>query len=153
MTTEFLNISKVSTKVPQRDQLPTVTTQHENVSQSKPVNIFPVDFQKRQDIASVKLFENEQTQTLDDKANQDKDISDTVSELNETPQLVLRNLEFRIDNESGRTVITVRDTKTSKVIRQIPSEHLLEISGKLKQLQENSQANNLTKGILFTSKT
>jgi flagellar protein FlaG len=39
-----------------------------------------------------------------------------------------RDLEFSVDNETGRTVITVRDRSTGEVIRQIPDAEALRIS-------------------------
>lgn len=40
-------------------------------------------------------------------------------------------LEFRVDNGTGDTVITVRDKDTGNVIRQIPSEEALRIAENL----------------------
>jgi flagellar protein FlaG len=42
-----------------------------------------------------------------------------------------RNLEFRVDDASGRTVISVRDAHTGELIRQIPNEEALAISQRL----------------------
>jgi flagellar protein FlaG len=42
-----------------------------------------------------------------------------------------RNLEFRVDDSTGRTVITVRDASTGDVIRQIPNEEALAIAQRL----------------------
>ncbi|HEY8509355.1 MAG TPA: flagellar protein FlaG [Steroidobacteraceae bacterium] len=39
-----------------------------------------------------------------------------------------RDLEFRIDEATGRTVVSVRDPQTGEVIRQIPSEEALRIA-------------------------
>ena len=41
------------------------------------------------------------------------------------------NLEFRVDDSTGRTVITVRDSNTGEVIRQIPNEQALAIAQRL----------------------
>jgi flagellar protein FlaG len=41
---------------------------------------------------------------------------------------VSRALEFRVDAGSGRTVISVRDSDTGELIRQIPSEEVLRLS-------------------------
>lgn len=40
-------------------------------------------------------------------------------------------LSFKVDDDSGRTVITVRDASTSEVLKQIPSEEMLEIARRL----------------------
>lgn len=39
-----------------------------------------------------------------------------------------RDLNFRIDENSGRTVVTVLDGETEEVIRQIPSEEMLRMA-------------------------
>ena len=42
-----------------------------------------------------------------------------------------RNLEFRVDDSTGQTVITVRDSSTGEVIRQIPNAEALSIAQRL----------------------
>jgi flagellar protein FlaG len=42
-----------------------------------------------------------------------------------------RELEFRVDDETGTTVVTVRDKATGDVIRQIPSEDVLRLARQL----------------------
>ena len=42
-----------------------------------------------------------------------------------------RNLEFRVDDATGETVITVRDATTGEVIRQIPNAEALSIAQRL----------------------
>ncbi len=39
-----------------------------------------------------------------------------------------RDLRFRVDEASGRTVVTVLDGETKEVIRQVPSEELLRMA-------------------------
>lgn len=39
-----------------------------------------------------------------------------------------RSLEFRVDEGSGRTVVTVRDAQSGEVIRQMPSEEVLRLA-------------------------
>jgi flagellar protein FlaG len=43
-----------------------------------------------------------------------------------------RTLEFRLDESTGMTVVTVKDTESGDVIRQIPSEEVLKIAESLK---------------------
>jgi len=45
-----------------------------------------------------------------------------------------QQLSFSVDKISGRMVVSVIDSKTSEVIRQIPSEEMLEMSQRLHQL-------------------
>jgi flagellar protein FlaG len=46
-------------------------------------------------------------------------------------QSMNRYLEFRIDEDSGRTVVTVKDRATGDTIRQIPSEEVLRLAQNL----------------------
>jgi len=39
-----------------------------------------------------------------------------------------RDLQFRVDDDSGRVVVSVRDSDTGELIRQIPSEAALRIA-------------------------
>ena len=52
-----------------------------------------------------------------------------------------RQLQFSVDEESGKTVIKVIDTETEEIIRQIPPEIILEIQKRLGE----------TNGLLFQS--
>jgi flagellar protein FlaG len=54
-----------------------------------------------------------------------------VGQLNELVQAIRRELEFSVDEQSGRTVITVVDAETREVIRQIPPEEVLTLVGRL----------------------
>lgn len=48
---------------------------------------------------------------------------------------VARNLQFSIDEETGRTVVKVIDPSTKEVIRQMPSEELLSIAKALDSMR------------------
>jgi flagellar protein FlaG len=57
-----------------------------------------------------------------------QDLQRTLRKLNDRMAAEQRNLSFRVDEGSGRTVITVLDSATKEVIRQIPSEEVLALS-------------------------
>ena len=44
-----------------------------------------------------------------------------------------RELKFRVDEDSGRNVVTVIDTKSGDTIRQIPTEELLDVIARLSE--------------------
>jgi flagellar protein FlaG len=62
------------------------------------------------------------------------DISKVVERLNDFVQDSQRSLRFRVDDLSGRTVITVFNDSTGEVVRQIPSAEVLALAEKLDQL-------------------
>lgn len=45
-----------------------------------------------------------------------------------------RSVEFSVDADSGRTVVSVRDKETGELIRQIPGDEVLRISQAMKEL-------------------
>ncbi|MDH3589038.1 MAG: flagellar protein FlaG [Gammaproteobacteria bacterium] len=44
-----------------------------------------------------------------------------------------RDLQFKVDEDSGRTIITVIDSESGQIVRQIPSEELLQIAKSVAQ--------------------
>ncbi|MDD9154787.1 flagellar protein FlaG [Aliivibrio sp. S4TY2] len=54
-----------------------------------------------------------------------------VKELNEYVKSMGRGLSFRLDEESGRQVITVFEVSSGEIIRQIPDEKMLEVAREL----------------------
>jgi flagellar protein FlaG len=48
-----------------------------------------------------------------------------------------REIEFRVDEDTGMTVVTVRETATGDVIRQIPNAEVLDLA---RRFQRNSGA-------------
>jgi len=65
-----------------------------------------------------------------------KDVKQAVQSMNDYVQLANRQLEFRLDEQSGRTVITVRDSETQEIIRQIPDDEALRFAHRLQQGDE-----------------
>src|SRR5687768_12469516 len=59
------------------------------------------------------------------------EVKQAAKQLETFMQSMNRYLEFRIDQDSGRTVVTVKDTTTGDVIRQIPSEEVLRLAQNL----------------------
>jgi flagellar protein FlaG len=62
-------------------------------------------------------------------------VSKAVQKINDFVRVVRRDLEFSVDENTGRTVITVRDADTDEVIRQIPPEEVLSIAENLGDVQ------------------
>ena len=61
------------------------------------------------------------------------DVERAVQRLNEIMSESQRSLRFQVDEISGRTVITVLDSETKEVVRQIPSPEWLEVVRRLEQ--------------------
>jgi flagellar protein FlaG len=52
-------------------------------------------------------------------------------------QMQNRNLTFTIDEETKKSVVTVKDSASGDVIRQIPSEEVLKLAERIQSLQED----------------
>lgn len=61
-------------------------------------------------------------------ANELQEVVDSISEF---IQSVQRNLEFSVDEESGRVVVKVLARDSGELIRQIPSEEVLKLAQNL----------------------
>ncbi|MCU7932181.1 MAG: flagellar protein FlaG [Candidatus Thiodiazotropha sp. (ex Codakia rugifera)] len=59
-----------------------------------------------------------------------------ISKIEDLSQLVKRNLEFSVDEDTGQQVVRVIDSDTGELVRQIPPEHLLHV---ISQVQESRE--------------
>lgn len=75
---------------------------------------------------------------------QTKELNNAIKNLSGYVQNITRELNFSVDQDLGETVVTVVDETTGDVIRQIPTEEMLELSKHLADSKERS-----TKGLLF----
>jgi flagellar protein FlaG len=98
--------------------------QNNVTSQSKPVTqsvqtdtVTELSAQTQQPVVSEQNSQQQQrTEALREK----------VAQLNDYMQNMNRNLQFSVDDASGDTVVKVIDAETEEVVRQIPSEEILE---------------------------
>ncbi len=59
------------------------------------------------------------------------EVKEAVSKLNEFAQKTQRDLNFQVDEDSGKTVIKVYDRQSEQLVRQIPNEEALEMAKRL----------------------
>ena len=64
-----------------------------------------------------------------------KDLAELAKELSDLVQAVRRELQFSVDEESGRTVIKVIDAQTGELVRQIPPEEVMTLVGRFREEQ------------------
>ncbi len=57
-----------------------------------------------------------------------QEVANAMSKMQDFAQVVSRDLNFSLDEESGEVVIKVVDSKTDEIVRQIPSEEALRIA-------------------------
>ena len=68
-----------------------------------------------------------------------KALEKVVSQLNDYVQNTQRDVDFSVDDSTGRVVVRVIDSESEQVIRQIPSDEMLAISRHLLESLETEQ--------------
>lgn len=104
------------------------------------------------DSEKVKTSEQETSKvnsTLADKISAGDEIETAVSDVNSFLQSQTRQLNFSIDEKSQRSVVKVTDSDTGDVIRQLPSDEVLKLAARIKDLQSDIGA---AVGVLFSNK-
>ncbi len=99
----------------------------------------------RQDVSGSGKTAPQETQT---ETKAIKEVTESVSQVRDYVQSFRRDLEFSVDEDSGRTVIRVLDSETHETIRQIPAEEVLEIA---RVLKASAEAAAPTTGLLVHS--
>ena len=61
-----------------------------------------------------------------------QEVQRLVDNFSELAKRMDRELEFRVDEITGKTVVTVMERESEEIIRQIPSEELLVLAQRLK---------------------
>jgi flagellar protein FlaG len=61
------------------------------------------------------------------------ELEQTVQDLNSLVQDLQRQVRFSLDDDSGELVVKVVDRETDDVIRQLPSEEVLQLRDRLEQ--------------------
>ena len=62
-------------------------------------------------------------------------LEQAVQAVQKAVEPVAQNLQFSIDKETGKTIISVVDSLTQEVIRQIPGEEILAIAKAIDRMQ------------------
>lgn len=62
-----------------------------------------------------------------------EDVRKAANNLNDFAKQIQTSLQFSVDESSGRSVITVTDSQTGDVIRQIPAKEVLAVANLLRE--------------------
>ncbi len=84
-------------------------------------------------VSSLEGDKDEKETVLDNTLQLDeavKKVSDFLSAQN-------RDLLFNVDEQTQRTVVTVKESSSGEVIRQIPSEEVLKLANRIQELQQD----------------
>jgi flagellar protein FlaG len=64
-------------------------------------------------------------------------VDEAITQINDFVQSKNRQLNFSIDEDSGRQVVKVTDAGSGDVIRQIPTPEVLKLSARIQELQSD----------------
>jgi flagellar protein FlaG len=99
-------------------------------------------------VASISKLPPGSEASLKPKDEQAK-VAAHIEELTSSSLSINRSLRFKVDEDLGVTIIRVVDKRTNELIRQFPPEELLNLSKRLKELNEGDSD---TSGVLFMKK-
>ena len=99
---------------------------------------------ERQELAAA-----EQDLPPGERADEAESLQKAVSDISAYVQNLQRDLQFRVDTDLGQTIVSVVDSETKEVIRQIPSEDVLE---RARFLEERAAADGGSDGLLLQVK-
>ena len=70
------------------------------------------------------------------------ELREAIKEIQQSVDNGNTNLQFSVDEDTGRTIVSVIDSETRQVVRQIPSEEVMRMARALDRMQ----------GLLFNGK-
>ncbi len=65
-------------------------------------------------------------------------LQQVLAEFEQQPAVQSRSLSFVVNEDTGRTIVSVFDRETDELIRQIPSEEIVRVAKALQDLREQS---------------
>ncbi len=77
---------------------------------------------------------NSQKEEVKDLQSGREYLDDAIVRLREAGDYFNRRLDFQVDDRTHRIVVKVIDTRTDKVIKEIPPEQLVELAAKIQEM-------------------
>ena len=90
----------------------------------------------------------EQKESVSEKVDREE-LEEAVKAISDFVSMPNKNVNFAIDDSSERTVIKVFDTDSQELLKQFPSDEVLEIAERIIQLRQDV---NQKSGILLDEK-
>jgi flagellar protein FlaG len=85
--------------------------------------------------SAVKLVVPEKPDLSLDPQQRKRELSDAIERINQQMRADGRALTFSVDEKADRTVVTVKNSETGKVVRQFPDEALLRVAHHLEDVK------------------
>ena len=136
--------ASISTVAPVRNDSPLTSEQSSNRSeqQSGDQNQFANSVKQVQVEATavgeknISQASGEQVDNKDVERNGEQ-LDEAIAKVESFLKVQNRDLAFSIDEETNRSVVTVKDSQSGDVIRQIPSEEVLKLAERIQELQQD----------------
>lgn len=103
-------------------------------------------FQTQESRAEQEVVRNTVTETQENSAQADsqesrgeesRTLEDAVRDVQDFVQAQTRNLAFDIDDSTNRSIVTVSIRESGEIIRQIPSDEVLQLAERIQSLQQD----------------
>ncbi|OUR82825.1 hypothetical protein A9Q82_05000 [Cycloclasticus sp. 46_120_T64] len=117
--------------------------------QPKRVAVSPLDIASSVDKKDVKSL-GKVAESIQLEPESREAIEEKVSELNSFVQNIQRGIQFTLQEETGRSIITVIDRETGEEIRKFPSDQILALAEHFSETVAMVSDNNL--GLLVNGK-
>lgn len=124
-------INAQNTEINKNDTIQNLNVSNDNVSKATKVNGI------------------EETEKPKDIVESDDTLEEAFNTVSEFINVYNRNVSFSKDEESDATVIQIFDSDTQELIRQFPSEELVDLANKISELNKDL---NLPSGVFFDEK-
>ena len=87
-------------------------------------------------LSAFSFVETQTREAVEQSPEVERDqLQTAVSDLQDFVQSVRRDINFNLDEESGRVVVNVTEAASGDVIRQLPSEEALRLSENLSEIR------------------
>lgn len=88
-------------------------------------------------VQAIQEKEQVNNRSQEQQASEEKEVLENVaSNLQDFVNLIDKELQFTVDTETGRQVVTVKDGTNGEIIRQIPSEEVLKLAQNLAKITD-----------------
>ncbi|NKX20200.1 flagellar protein FlaG [Alteromonadaceae bacterium A_SAG2] len=107
-----------------------------NSGQDTIVNAAPNELNRTESQQILSQASPSQADTSEAKRN-GVELDDAIDKVESFLKVQNRDLAFTIDENTNRSVVTVKDSTSGDVIRQIPSEEVLKLADRIQELQQD----------------
>lgn len=120
-------------------------TSRQDLKTAREGNTDPV-VKNEQQQSETEVLKAEEAKAKTQSADKESSVESAIEEIRDFVQTQRRDLNFSYDEGSRRSVIKVTDAESGDVIRQIPSEEVLKLAERIRNLQSEVGA---AVGVLF----